>query len=59
MAGHHKGTFIVTKERRRFAEFVNAVRKHRYIGIGFGPAGVGKTVFAKRDCPACRQGSQT
>ena len=48
MAGQRNGTFIVTKEHRRFMEFVSAVKKHRYIGICFGPAGVGKTVSAKR-----------
>lgn len=48
MAGHRNGTFIATKEHRRFMEFVSAVKKHRYIGICFGPAGVGKTVSAQR-----------
>ncbi|MEL6586504.1 MAG: hypothetical protein AAFY65_19890 [Pseudomonadota bacterium] len=48
MAGHRTGTLIATKEHRRCVEFASAVQKHRYIGVCFGPAGVGKIMSARR-----------
>ena len=40
--------FVITEQHRRFAEFADACRRERYIGVCYGPPGAPRSTSSTR-----------